>query len=267
MTPSTCTTSSTARPTRRWSCSSPRSARPRDVGAAGRRRSRTRFRVVRVRPARPRRLACAAGPVRRRRCSAATSLDAARSARASTARTLVGVSLGGMVAMWMAIERTRARRSARALPRPRPRLPDAGMWRERAAAVARQGGTAAVADAVLERWFTPEARDADPARAARMRSWLLDTPAEGYAASCEAIDAMDLLGGLPRSPRPRWSSPALRDPATPPEHAGRIAAGIPGARLASCRGAATSPTSSGPSRSPADPRAPARPTTRRDRRA
>ena len=30
-----------------------------------------------------------------------------------------------------------------------------------------------------------------------MKSWVLDTPDEGYAASCEAIDAMDLLGGLP----------------------------------------------------------------------
>jgi pimeloyl-ACP methyl ester carboxylesterase len=60
-----------------------------------------------------------------------------------------------------------------------------------------------------------------------MRSWVLDTPDEGYAASCEAIDAMDLLGGLPRITAPTLVISGLRDPAIPPEHQVRIAAGIP----------------------------------------
>jgi 3-oxoadipate enol-lactonase/4-carboxymuconolactone decarboxylase len=65
-----------------------------------------------------------------------------------------------------------------------------------------------------------------------MKGWILSTPDEGYAASCEAIDAMDLLGGLPSVTAPTLVISALRDPAIPPEHQVRIAAGIPGARLA-----------------------------------
>ena len=56
---------------------------------------------------------------------------------------------------------------------------------------------------------------------------MLDTPDEGYAACCEAIDAMDLRGGLPRITAPTLVIAGLRDPATPPEHQRRIAAGDP----------------------------------------
>jgi 3-oxoadipate enol-lactonase / 4-carboxymuconolactone decarboxylase len=85
---------------------------------------------------------------------------------------------------------------------------------------------------VLERWLTPEAHAADPARDAHMRSWIVETPDEGYAGSCEAIDAMDLLGGLAAITAPTLVISGLHDPAIPPEHQVRIAAGIPGARVA-----------------------------------
>jgi 3-oxoadipate enol-lactonase/4-carboxymuconolactone decarboxylase len=142
---------------------------------------------------------------------------------------VVGVSLGGMVAMWMAINHPG--RVGRIVPTATAAaLPDAG-FAARAQAV-REGGTATVADAVLERWLTPEARAADPARAERMKSWILDTPDEGYAGSCEAIDAMDLRDGLAAITAPTLVISGLRDPAIPPEHQVRITAGIPGARLA-----------------------------------
>jgi len=142
---------------------------------------------------------------------------------------IVGVSLGGMVALWLAIEHPD--RVGRIVPTATAAaLPGAG-FADRAATVRAQG-TQAVADAVLGRWLTPEALEADPARAERMKRWILDTPDEGYAACCEAIDAMDLIGDLPRITAPTLVISGLRDPAIPPEHQVRIVAGIPGARLA-----------------------------------
>ena len=60
---------------------------------------------------------------------------------------------------------------------------------------------------------------------------LVASPAEGYAACCEAIGAMDL-----RPDRSRISAPTLviagaQDPSIPTPHSEAIAAAIPGARL------------------------------------
>ena len=142
---------------------------------------------------------------------------------------VVGVSLGGMVALWMAINHPD--RVERIVPiATAAALRDAG-FAARAQAV-RAGGTQAIADAVLERWLTPEACAFDPGRAEQMKSWILATPDEGYAASCDAIDRLDLLDGLATITAPTLVISALRDPAIPPEHQVRIAAGVPGARLA-----------------------------------
>jgi 3-oxoadipate enol-lactonase/4-carboxymuconolactone decarboxylase len=142
---------------------------------------------------------------------------------------IVGVSLGGMIALWMAM--THPERVDRIVPTATAgALPDAGFGAR--AATVRAEGTQAIADAVLGRWLTPEAIAADPPRAERMKGWILATPDEGYAACCDAIDAMDLLGGLPSIAAPTLVVSGLRDPAIPPEHQVRIAAGVPGARLA-----------------------------------
>ena len=79
---------------------------------------------------------------------------------------------------------------------------------------------------------------------------LVATPAEGYAACCEAIGAMDLRE-LPR----RITAPTLviagaEDPATPPEHGREIAAAIAGARLEARRARRPSRNVELPPRSP-----------------
>ena len=60
---------------------------------------------------------------------------------------------------------------------------------------------------------------------------LAATPDEGYAACCGAIERMDLLAELGAIRAPTLVIAGRQDPATPPEHAERIAAGIAGARL------------------------------------
>jgi 3-oxoadipate enol-lactonase len=100
--------------------------------------------------------------------------------------TFCGLSLGGMVAMWIAAHAPE-RIERLVLGCTAPRLAPAEQWLERAAAV-RSQGMEAVADAVLGRWFTPRfTGDRE-----RWRSMLLSTPPEGYARCCEAIAAMDL---------------------------------------------------------------------------
>ena len=141
---------------------------------------------------------------------------------------VVGLSLGAMTAMRLAA-RHPERVGRLALLCTSPLLGPESRWTERAATV-RAEGTAAVAKAGVERWFTPERRAADPELVARHERMIASIPAEGYAACCEAVATMDLLADLPRITAPTLAIAGADDPATPPEHLAAIAAGVPGAQ-------------------------------------
>jgi 3-oxoadipate enol-lactonase len=149
---------------------------------------------------------------------------------------LVGLSLGGMTAMRVA-GRHPDRVGSLALLCTGAQLPPAQTWIERAALVRAQGSTA-VADPVVQRWFTPAFLDAHPEQRATYRQMVAATPAEGYAACCEAIAAMDLRDELPRITAPTLAIAGADDPATPPAKLEEIAAAIPGAELLTIAGAA-----------------------------
>lgn len=144
--------------------------------------------------------------------------------------SICGLSLGGMVAMWLGahaperVDRLALCCTSAALGPPE-------MWRDRAALV-RAEGTAAVADAVVDRWLTPGYAHAHPGERDRLRAMIAATPAEGYASCCAAIEHMDLDGALERIAAPTLVVAGADDPATPPDHGARIAARIPGARMA-----------------------------------
>jgi 3-oxoadipate enol-lactonase len=143
--------------------------------------------------------------------------------------SLAGVSLGGMVGMWVAAHAPH-RVHRLVLFCTSALLGPAEMWRQRAAAV-RAGGMTAVADAVMARWFTAGFVRAHPAMVAAHRAMLVGTPAEGYAGCCEAIAEMDLRADLASISAPTLVVAGADDPATPPSHAELIAAGIADARL------------------------------------
>jgi 3-oxoadipate enol-lactonase/4-carboxymuconolactone decarboxylase len=152
-------------------------------------------------------------------------LDALDVERAS----VVGLSLGGMIALRLAAREPHRVERVAALCTS-ALLGPAQAWRDRAATVRAQG-TAAVADAVLERWFTAELAAAQPALVARMREMVSGTPAEGYASCCEAVADMDLRADLRQVCAPVLAVAGADDPATPPEHLAVIAAGVPDGRL------------------------------------
>jgi 3-oxoadipate enol-lactonase len=141
-----------------------------------------------------------------------------------------GLSLGGMVGMWLAANAP-DRIERLVLICTSAHLPPAEGWLGRAAQV-RTVGMGPVADAVLGRWFTPRYRAALPARVAPYRAMIAASPAEGYAAGCEAIAAMDLRPDLGRIVAPTLVVAGADDPATPPEHGELIHRMIKNSRLA-----------------------------------
>jgi 3-oxoadipate enol-lactonase len=141
-----------------------------------------------------------------------------------------GLSLGGMVGMWMAINAPE-RIDRLVLCCTSAKLGPPSMWVERAAIV-RAEGVEAIADAGIGRWLTLGFIAREPEAAAAVRAMLAATPAEGYAGCCAAIEHMDLMDQLGAIRAPTLVIAAAQDPATPPEHGERIAAGIPGARFA-----------------------------------
>jgi 3-oxoadipate enol-lactonase len=142
---------------------------------------------------------------------------------------LAGLSLGGMTGMWLAVNAPE-RIDRLVLMCTSAMLAKDHDWPLRARTV-REKGTGAVADAVVERWFTPAYVAANPDVAERMRKMVADTPPEGYAGCCDAIDAMDLVEDITAIRAPTLVIAGREDPATPPRHAHQIAGKIPGARL------------------------------------
>ncbi|MEV4532909.1 3-oxoadipate enol-lactonase [Asanoa sp. NPDC049518] len=135
-----------------------------------------------------------------------------------------GLSLGGMVGMWLAAHAS-ARIDRLALLCTAAHLPPAAGWHDRAATV-RAAGMGAVADAVVARWFTP---GCDPADVATFTKALVAIDPEGYAGCCEAIAAMDLRPVLSRITAPTLVIAGEDDPATPPRLLSAIVDAVEGA--------------------------------------
>lgn len=140
-----------------------------------------------------------------------------------------GISMGGMDGMWLALHAPeRIERLVLCCTAAKFGTPE--LWLERAETV-RRDGVEAIADGALERWFTPAFRSERAGDAARYRTMLVDTPAEGYAACCEALAGFDLRAQLGSIVAPTLVIAGADDPSTPPAEGELIAAAVPGARL------------------------------------
>jgi 3-oxoadipate enol-lactonase len=140
-----------------------------------------------------------------------------------------GLSLGGMLGMWLGIHHPeRVDRLVLCCTFAR-NVPDAP-WDERIASV-RAGGVGAVADGVVARWLTPEFAGRDPVTRDWLRGMLAAQPADGYAAACAAVRDMDLLDGLGAIRAPTLVIGGAQDLSAPRASVEAVAAAIPGARL------------------------------------
>ena len=140
-----------------------------------------------------------------------------------------GLSLGGMVGMALAL-RAPERVDRLVLCCTAAHLGPVEGWYERAEVV-RARGLSAIADAVLGRWFTQRFRDESPVTIARFREMLEGTPAEGYAACCEAIARWDARSDVSAIRAPTLVISGDDDVATPPQDGAFLAGSIPGAEL------------------------------------
>lgn len=135
-----------------------------------------------------------------------------------------GLSLGGAVGMRLALDEPE-RVERLVLCATSARFADREFWQERADTV-RRDGVEAVADVVLERWFTPSFRDVR-----RYREMLLSIPSEGYARACDALRDWDVRGTLGSISAPTYALVGAEDPSTPPADLAAIASEVPGAEL------------------------------------
>ncbi|HET9018698.1 MAG TPA: 3-oxoadipate enol-lactonase [Acetobacteraceae bacterium] len=174
------------------------------------------------------------GSMARFAADAVAVLDALGIARAHVG----GLSIGGMVAQALAAQAP-DRVASLMLCDTAMMIPPASLWRERAATVRAQG-MPAIAEGVVARWVTPAALGA--AETEGLRTMLLRTPPEGYAAAAEAIAAADLSASTAQLRLPALVLVGAEDVATPPAAAAALAAAIPGAALIEIKGAAHIPT-------------------------
>ncbi len=143
---------------------------------------------------------------------------------------VVGLSVGGMIAQGLAAERPDLTH-ALVLCDTAHRIGTAEMWNERIAAAGGDGGIAALADGILERWFSAEFRAGSPAELAGYRHMLTRTPPDGYAGTCAAIRDADLTESTGHLGLPALCVVGDEDGSTPPDVVRSLAELLPEGRL------------------------------------
>lgn len=147
-----------------------------------------------------------------------------------------GLSKGGMVGQVLGAKHGE-RLITLALCSTACHIPPKELWEERIKA-ATEHGMSALADAVIERWFTADFRSEPGIAVDRVRRMILDAPPHGYAGCCAAIRDMNLCDLITGIRVPTLIVAGEDDPATPPAKAEELRERIPGARLEVIRDAA-----------------------------
>ena len=155
--------------------------------------------------------------------------DAAAVCDAADARDVmfVGLSVGGMVAQGLAIKRPDLIR-ALVLSNTAARIGHAAVWQDRIEAV-RRSGLAAMADAVLDRWFAGEARHGTAAETCR--DMLLGMSPDGYVGVCAAISGTDFYTTTASLRCPTLGIAGSEDKSTPPDLVRETVDLIPGSQF------------------------------------
>lgn len=140
-----------------------------------------------------------------------------------------GLSLGGMVGLWLG-QKAADRIGKLVLSSCSAAIEDPSLLRGRMTVIEREG-LAAIVENVLDRWFTPEFRAANPDRVAPIRQMILATSAEGYLRTCETLCGFDLRPGLGGIRAASLAILGRRDLATPPDWTRAFVENMPDCRL------------------------------------
>jgi 3-oxoadipate enol-lactonase len=143
----------------------------------------------------------------------------------------VGLSMGGMVGQGLGVRHPELVK-ALVLANTSAKYPEAAqqVFSQRIAAVG-AGGMAAIADAVIERYFSAAFRAAQPELVAGYRARVLRTDPAGYAACCHAVGAVDWLERLRSITCPTLVIAGALDVGAPPAMSEAMAERIAGAEL------------------------------------
>jgi len=149
--------------------------------------------------------------------------------------TFVGLSIGGMIAQGLAAKRPDLVRAV-VLSNTGAKIGTREMWAERIEAV-REGGIEALADAVMQRWFSKRFRAEETAELEGWRNMLTRTPTEGYMGCSSAIAGSDFLTTTAGLTIPALGIAGDEDGSTPPDLVAETVGLIAGSRFALIRGA------------------------------
>jgi len=151
----------------------------------------------------------------------------------------VGLSMGGMTGMTMAVRKPSALRTLVLCDTTsKDPLGDPALWQQRIDAVNAGGSMQPLVESTVARFLTPDTVKNRPEVADAVRAMVRTTPVAGYIACCQAIAKLDLTHRLREISIPTMVVVGADDPATTVEMARTIHQGIGGSELVILKDAA-----------------------------
>ncbi len=138
---------------------------------------------------------------------------------------VVGLSLGGAIAQYLALTSPRVTRAAFLCTAAYFGGPE--KWHPRAE-LTRARGLEPMADGVIDFWLTTQFQEAHPATTAAYRRMVLSTRGVGYASCSDALAHWDVRGRLAEITVPVLTLAGTDDQSTPPAALKEISSGVSG---------------------------------------
>jgi 3-oxoadipate enol-lactonase len=151
----------------------------------------------------------------------------------------VGLSMGGMTGMTMALRKPSVLRTLILCDTTsKDPLGDPALWQQRIDAVNAGGSMEPLVESTVARFLTPDTVRNRPEVANAVRAMVRSTPIGGYVACCQAIAKLNLTDRLREIALPTMVVVGADDPATTVEMARTIHQGIVGSELLILKNAA-----------------------------
>lgn len=148
---------------------------------------------------------------------------------------IVGLSVGGMIAQGLAARRPDLV-AALVLSNTAHKIGTAELWRDRIETTTTKG-IGSMADAIMQRWFTPAYRSPDNPDFVGYQAMLTRTTVDGYAGTCAAIRDADLTESTRAIRVPTLLIGGDQDGSTPPDLVSSTAELIPNSKFHIVEGA------------------------------